>query len=142
VLLVVAAAAYTIFIQPVDQLVINVSALLLGIWGVRNVLVSPAGPAITAVDLSMSLVMLFLLAAVATRTLIYLYARSGLPMPPPFRGRSGAAPGAAAPDTPRHRSRRSRQDHAATDHGEEADGRAAETLPEAADRHQPNDGRP
>lgn len=108
VLLVVAAAAYTIFIQPVDQLVISVSALLLGIWGVRNVLVGPSGPAITAVDLSMSLVMLFLLAAVAVRTLAFLYARSGLPVPPPFRGRSSGAPEATPPeaiepDAPRRR---------------------------------------
>jgi hypothetical protein len=81
VLLVAAAAAYAVFIQPVDQLVINVSALLLGIWGVRSILVIPGGPPLTAVDLSLSLVMLFLLAAIAVRTLAFLYARSGLSPP-------------------------------------------------------------
>jgi hypothetical protein len=121
VLLVVAAAAYAIFIQPVDQLVINVGALLLGIWGVRNVLVGQAGPPITAVDLSISLVMLFLLAAVAMRTLTYLYARSGLPVPPPFRAR---------------------QPHVAADQGEESDGRTAETSPEVADLHRSDGGSP
>jgi hypothetical protein len=85
VLLVVGAAGYTIFIQPVDQLAISVSALLLGIWGVRSVLVGPGGPQFTAVDLALSLVMLFLLAAVAVRTFAHLYARSGLRLPPPFR---------------------------------------------------------
>jgi hypothetical protein len=121
VLLVVAAAAYTIFIQPVDQLVINVGALLLGIWGVRNVLVGQAGPPITAVDLSISLVMLFLLAAVAMRTLTYLYARSGLPIPPPFRAQ---------------------RLHVATDQRAEPDGCTTETLPEVTDLHRSDGGRP
>jgi hypothetical protein len=142
VLLVVAAAAYTIFIQPVDQLVINVGALLLGIWGVRNVLVGQAGPPITAVDLSMSLVMLFLLAAVAVRTLAFLYARSGLPIPPPIRARSAAAPEATVPDAPRSRTRRARQSQATTDHMEGTDGRTSETLPEATDINRPGGGRP
>ena len=140
--LVVAAAAYTIFIQPVDQLVISVSALLLGIWGVRNVLVGQAGPPITAVDLSMSLVMLFLLAAVAMRTLTYLYARSGLPIPPPFRTRSPAVPEATAPAAPRGRPRRARQTETKTDHMEGTDGRTSETVSEATDINRPGGGRP
>lgn len=103
VLLVAAAAAYAVLIRPVDQIMINAGALMLGIWGVRSILVVSGGPTITAVDLALSLVMLFLLAAIAVRTLIFLYARSGLDLFPALRRRSRAAagaPGATAPDTP------------------------------------------
>lgn len=153
VLLVAAVAAYTIFIQPVQQLVVNVSALLLGIWGVRSVLIVPGGPAITAVDLALSLVMLFLLAAIAVRTLTFLYARSGLPVPPPFRARSpavpaatlseAAAPAATARDTPRRRrSRRARRTRVAADHRAAPNGRTPPAPPRVADLGRHGDGRP
>jgi len=102
--LLVAAAAFTVFIRPVGQLVINVGALVLGSSGVRSILVDAGGPTLTAVDLSLSLVMLFLLAAIAVRLFAFLYARSGLPLLPPFRARppatrtiEPAAPAAATP---------------------------------------------
>lgn len=141
VLLVVAAAAYTIFIQPVDQLVVNVSALMLGIWGVRSILISPGGPSITAVDLSLSLVILFLLAAVAVRTLTFLYARSGLPLPQLFRGRSPVTPGPLAPSTPRRRVRRARRTRSTAGLNGTPGRRASRELSQAGDLHHPDDGR-
>jgi hypothetical protein len=99
VLLVVVAAAYAVFVQPVGQLVVNVGALMLGIWGVRSILVGAVGPTVSAVDLALSLVILFLLLAIAVRWLAFLYARSGLPVLRPFRGRAPAA-GPPAHDAP------------------------------------------
>jgi hypothetical protein len=79
VLLVAAAAVYAVFLRPFQDLVINVGALILGIWGVRSVLVPNKVQYITAVDLSLSVVILFLLGALSVRALLYMYERGGLP---------------------------------------------------------------
>jgi len=72
VLLMAAAAAYAVFMRPLDQLVINASALILGVWGIRAILLGPNVPGITSVDLALSMVILFLLAAITARALWYL----------------------------------------------------------------------
>ena len=48
-------------------------ALILGVWGIRAILVGTGVPGITAVDLCLILVILFLLVAMTVRTLRYLY---------------------------------------------------------------------
>lgn len=69
VLLVSAAAAYAVFMRPLDQLIINSGALVLGVWGIRSILLGTAVPGWTIVDLSLSVVILFLLATITVRTL-------------------------------------------------------------------------
>lgn len=81
VMLVSAAAAYAVFLRPLDELVINSGALVLGVWGIRAILLGAAVPGITAVDLALSVVILFLLIALSARTALFLHARSGLPTP-------------------------------------------------------------
>jgi hypothetical protein len=71
VLLVTAAAAYAVFMRPLDQL-INSGALVLGVWGIRSILLGTAVPGVTAVDLALSVVILFLLATITVRTLYLL----------------------------------------------------------------------
>jgi hypothetical protein len=94
ILLVTAAAAYAVFLRPLDQLIINSGALVLGVWGIRSILLGVTLPGITLVDLSLSMVILFLLAAITVRTLWLLEEESGLqlfrrfhrstpPKPPP-----------------------------------------------------------
>jgi len=78
ILLVTAAAAYAVFLRPLDQLIINSGALVLGVWGIRSILLGVALPGITLVDLSLSLVILFLLAAITVRTLWLLDDQSGI----------------------------------------------------------------
>jgi hypothetical protein len=78
ILLVTAAAAYAVFLRPLDQLVINSGALVLGVWGIRSILLGVSLPGITLVDLSLSLVILFLLAAITVRTLWLLEEQSGI----------------------------------------------------------------
>src|SRR5207253_11279785 len=68
VLLVSAAAAYAVFMRPLDQLVLNSGALILGVWGVRSILLGSSVPGITAVDLALSVVILFLLVAITWRS--------------------------------------------------------------------------
>ena len=81
VLLVTAAAAYAVFLRPLSDLVVNSGALVLGVWGIRAVLLGAAVPGITAVNLALSVVILFLLLAFTARTVLYLHARSGIPAP-------------------------------------------------------------
>jgi hypothetical protein len=80
VLLVSSAAAYAVFMRPLDQLVLNSGALILGVWGVRSILLGSSLPGITAVDLALSVVILFLLVAITWRAFLYLHRLSGHPL--------------------------------------------------------------
>jgi hypothetical protein len=77
-LLVTAAAAYAVFLRPLNELVTNSGALVLGVWGIRQILVPGNYYYVTAVDLSLSVVILFLLGAITVRALIFVHDRSGL----------------------------------------------------------------
>lgn len=76
VLLIGAAAAYATFLRPLNELIVNVSALVLGIWGVRAVLLGTTLDIVTAVDLALMSVILFLLAMLTLRMFWALEERS------------------------------------------------------------------
>lgn len=78
VLLMGAAATYAVLLRPLSELVINAGALVLGVWGVRAILVGTARPGTTGLDLALSLVILLLLGGVTVRMLDHLDWRSGL----------------------------------------------------------------
>jgi len=94
VLLVAAAAAYAVFLRPLDQLIINAGALVLGVWGVRAILLGVGLPGVTAVDVSLIIVTLALLVAITVRTLYLLEDRSRLRL---LRRRAAAPPRSLAP---------------------------------------------
>jgi hypothetical protein len=75
VLLVAAAAAYAVFMRPLQDLVLSSGALVLGVWGVRAIL-TPGTAYRTVVDLALSAVILFLLGAITVRALQHCYAQS------------------------------------------------------------------
>ena len=77
VLLVSAAAAYAVFLRPLDQLIINAGALILGVWGIRVILLGTSLIGLTAVDLALWTVILFLLVAITVRTLWLLEEGTG-----------------------------------------------------------------
>jgi hypothetical protein len=77
VLLVTAAAAYAVFLRPLDQLIINAGALILGVWAIRAILVGTTMPGLTAVDLALWSVILFLLVTITVRTLWLLEEGTG-----------------------------------------------------------------
>jgi hypothetical protein len=81
VLLVALASAYAVFMRPLNDLVLNAGALVLGIWGVRAILVPMPWTWLTAVDLSLSVVIIFLLGAITVRAFVYAFARSGFRHP-------------------------------------------------------------
>lgn len=94
VLLVAAAAAYAVFMRPIHDLVLNSGGLVLGVWGIRSIL-SPGTATRTLVDLSLSLVILFLLSAITFRALQFLHERGRLPS---WSRRDGKTLRASVPD--------------------------------------------
>jgi hypothetical protein len=82
VILIAAAAAYAVFMRPLHDLVINCGGLVLGVWGIRSLL-TPGTASRTLVDISLSIVILFLLSAITFRALQFLYERSGFTKTPP-----------------------------------------------------------
>ena len=82
VLLVAAAAGFAVFLRPLQELVLSAGGLVLGVWGVRSI-ISPSNHGfVTAVDLSLALVILFLLGAIAVRALVFLVEQSRSASPP------------------------------------------------------------
>jgi hypothetical protein len=76
VLLVTAAAAFAVFLRPLQELVLSAGGLVLGVWGIRSI-ISPSSQAfVSAIDLSLALVILFLLGAIAVRALTFLIRRA------------------------------------------------------------------
>jgi hypothetical protein len=75
VLLIAAAAAYAVFMRPLEDLVVNSGALVLGVWGIRGILTPGNLFNLTAVDLALSIVIIFLLGAITVRALMFLYER-------------------------------------------------------------------
>ena len=73
VILIAAAAAYSVFLRPLHDLVVNAGALVLGVWGIRSILVPSDIAYITAVDLALSLVIIFVLGALMIRALLFVH---------------------------------------------------------------------
>lgn len=95
VLLVTAAAAYAVFLRPLDQLLVNAGALVLGIWGVRAILLGSDSAVLTLVDIALICVILFLLAMITARVLWLVEPRSSLRMLRMPWHRTADAPGPA-----------------------------------------------
>jgi len=82
VLLITSAAAYSVFLRPLADLVLNSGALVLGVWAIRSILTPGNLYYQTAVDLALSMVIVFTLGAILVRALIYAHGEAGLG---PFR---------------------------------------------------------
>jgi len=73
VLLMASAAAYSVFLRPLHDLVLNSGALVLGVWGIRSILTPQNLFYLTAVDLALSTVIIFTLGAITVRALFYIH---------------------------------------------------------------------
>jgi hypothetical protein len=93
--LVAAAAAYTVFLRSLQDLVVNSGALVLGVWGIRAILTPGNIYYLTAVDLALSVVIIFLLGGIAVRALIYMHDRAELRLLRRDRGTRNDEPPAA-----------------------------------------------
>jgi hypothetical protein len=98
VVLIAAAAAYSVFLRPLHDLVVNAGALVLGVWGIRSILIPSSIAYITAVDLALSLVIIFVLGALTIRALVFVHdeAQLGLLGRRSRPTRAGGSPGASS----------------------------------------------
>jgi hypothetical protein len=72
VTLIAAAALLSVSTEPLRRLLVGVGSVVLSVWGVRQILIADAPPAITAVDLLLSGVILILLYGLAIRVVLEL----------------------------------------------------------------------
>jgi hypothetical protein len=88
--------------RPLHELVINAGGLVLGVWGIRAILTTDKAAYLTATDLALALVILFLLGAITVRALEFCYGRSEVSLRPRRRARprSAAPPASAEDNTP------------------------------------------
>ena len=109
VLLAAATAGYAALLRPFNDLLVNAGALILGIWGIRSILLGSAPPGLSAIDLSLSLIILGLLLIITVRMLLFHRDRAEIVWrrPPPPAHDLGAADGLTPtePTTPPRRPR-------------------------------------
>jgi hypothetical protein len=82
VLLIAAAAAYAVFLRPLHDLILSTGGLVIGVWGIRSILVPSNIAGRTGVDIALGLVILFLLGAMSIRVALLVFApphRHGAP---------------------------------------------------------------
>lgn len=85
-LLVALSTGLSLVTRNVNDLLIGVGSLVIGIWGVRAVLVPSGYPVVTTIDLSLSMIILLMLLALAIRSARQFHRRSALPaLPAPPR---------------------------------------------------------
>ena len=76
VLLISASAIFALGLRTLHELVLGIGGIILGIWGVRSVVVQTELPDVTLIDLILAFVMLVLLLALSIRAARYFYVQS------------------------------------------------------------------
>ncbi len=79
VLLIGVSAAMALVTRGIDDLALGIGGIILGIWGVRSVLMPQSIGTVTAVDLALSWLILLLLLGLAVRAAIHFHRKSELP---------------------------------------------------------------
>ena len=80
VLLIAASAIFALSLKDLEDLLLGIGGIILGVWGVRSVVVQTELSDLTWVDIALALVILLLLLALAVRAARHYYRLSG------FRG--------------------------------------------------------
>jgi hypothetical protein len=73
--------------RSMTDLIVGIGSLILGIWGVRSVLVPSSLPVVTSIDLALSVVILFVLLGLSVHAALHFRRQSDLP-PVTWRRRS------------------------------------------------------
>jgi hypothetical protein len=76
VILISASAIFALGLRTLHELVLGIGGIILGIWGVRSVVVQTELPDVTLIDLILAFVMLVLLLALSVRAARYFYVQS------------------------------------------------------------------
>jgi hypothetical protein len=77
--LIAVSAIMAISVREVSDLIVGIGSLVLGIWGVRSVLVPSSIGVVTSVDLALSLIILIVLLGLSLRTAQHFQKTSELP---------------------------------------------------------------
>ena len=80
VLLIAASAIFALSLKDLEDLLLGIGGIILGVWGVRSVVVQIELSDLTWVDIALAVVILLLLIALAVRAALHYYRLSG------FRG--------------------------------------------------------
>src|SRR5204863_9291007 len=73
VLLIAAVAAYAVFLRSLHDLILSAGGLVIGVWGVRSILVPSNITTRTGVDVALGLVIMFLLGAMSIRVALLVF---------------------------------------------------------------------
>jgi hypothetical protein len=77
VLLIAASAVFALSLKDLEDLLLGIGGIILGVWGVRSIVVQTELPDLTWVDIALALIILLLLLALAIRAARHFYRRSG-----------------------------------------------------------------
>ena len=86
--LIAVSAVMAVALRTMSDLLIGVGSLILGIWGVRSVLVPSSLSVVSAIDLALSVIILFVLLGLSLRAARHFQQQSALP-PVSLRRRRG-----------------------------------------------------
>jgi hypothetical protein len=81
VLLISASGLFALGLRSLSELLLGIGGIILGIWGVRSVVVQTPLPDVTLIDLVLGVVILVLLLVLSIRAARYFYDQSGLRWP-------------------------------------------------------------
>ncbi len=81
VILIAISATLALFTRGIDELALGFGGIILGVWGVRSVLMPQSLSTITAIDLALSWLILLLLLGLAVRAMLHFHRHSDLPLP-------------------------------------------------------------
>ena len=79
ILLIAVSAIMAVAMRNMTDLIVGIGSLILGIWGVRSVLVPSSLPVVTSIDLALSVIILFVLLGLSVRAALHFHKQSELP---------------------------------------------------------------
>jgi hypothetical protein len=81
VVLIAISATMALFTRGINELALGFGGIILGVWGVRSILMPQALSTVTAIDLALSWLILLLLLGLAVRALLHFHRHSDLRLP-------------------------------------------------------------
>ena len=81
VLLIAISATLALLTRGIDELALGFGGIILGVWGVRSILMPQSLSTVTAIDLALSWLILLLLLGLAVRAMLHFHRHSDLPVP-------------------------------------------------------------
>jgi hypothetical protein len=78
VVLITVSGIFALGLRSLHELVLGIGGIILGIWGIRSIVVQSELPDVTMIDLVLGFVILLLLVGLSIRAAHYFYGKSGV----------------------------------------------------------------